>query len=47
MGRTVLADELVQSYLEKIATSGQWHIGLMIGQVSQKSNFIDLLYHFL
>lgn len=35
-----MADELVQSYLEKFATSGQWHIGLIIGQMTSQKDYI-------
>lgn len=41
MRRTVLADELVQSYLEKFTTSaGQWHIGLIIGQMTNQKDYV-------
>lgn len=44
MGRTILADEYLQSYIFEILKSGKWTIGLIIGQLtSQKDYAVKLI----
>lgn len=33
MGRTLLADESIEGYIEKLISTGTWHIGLIVGHV--------------
>ncbi|CAI9738397.1 Hypothetical predicted protein [Octopus vulgaris] len=40
MGRTILVDEHVQKYLEKLSSLGSWHIGLLIGQFTHQKNYV-------
>ncbi|GAB1607011.1 protein odr-4 homolog [Argonauta hians] len=40
MGRTILVDEQVQKYLEKLSSLGSWHIGLLIGQFGTQKNYV-------
>lgn len=34
MGRTFLADEKIQAYVENLQRTGTWYLGLVIGKVS-------------
>ena len=33
MGRTVVADDTIQTYVNNLLSTGQWYLGLIIGQV--------------
>ena len=33
MGRTVVADDAIQTYVNSLFGNGQWYFGLIIGQV--------------
>ena len=33
MGRLVVADDAIQAYANKLFPTGQWYLGLIIGQV--------------
>ncbi|OWF41028.1 protein odr-4 homolog [Mizuhopecten yessoensis] len=39
MGRTVLADETIQDYVEKLIKNGSWNLGLIIGQLTAQKDY--------
>ncbi|XP_033732011.1 protein odr-4 homolog [Pecten maximus] len=39
MGRTVLADETIQDYVDKLIKSGPWNLGLIIGQLTGQKDY--------
>lgn len=42
MGKTILADESIQSYITELLSKGQWQLGLIIGHVGCHSPVISL-----
>lgn len=39
MGKTILADESIQSYITELLSKGQWQLGLIIGHFAQQKDF--------
>lgn len=39
MGRTVLADESIQAYVNNLFEAGQWHLGIIIGQLTNQKDY--------
>ncbi|KAK6166889.1 hypothetical protein SNE40_023495 [Patella caerulea] len=40
MGRSIHADEAIQDYVEELIKSGQWYIGLILGQLTNPRDYI-------
>ncbi|KAJ8321279.1 hypothetical protein KUTeg_001137 [Tegillarca granosa] len=39
MGRTVLADDSIQTYVNNLFEAGQWHLGIIIGQLTIQKDY--------
>ncbi|KAK3577682.1 hypothetical protein CHS0354_028693 [Potamilus streckersoni] len=39
MGRTVLADDRIQTYVGQLLQKGSWHLGLIIGQLTSQKDY--------
>ncbi|ESP02228.1 hypothetical protein LOTGIDRAFT_238055 [Lottia gigantea] len=40
MGRSIHADEAIQNYIEELIKSGQWNVGLILGQVTKQRDYV-------
>ncbi|XP_046368560.2 protein odr-4 homolog [Haliotis rufescens] len=40
MGRSFQADEAIEAYIEQLIKSGQWHIGLIVGQLTNSKDYV-------
>ncbi|XP_005103652.1 protein odr-4 homolog [Aplysia californica] len=40
MGRSIIADESVQKYIEKLAKENKWFIGVIIGQLTSQRDYV-------
>ncbi|XP_046558824.1 protein odr-4 homolog [Haliotis rubra] len=43
MGRSFQADDAVEAYIEQLIKSGQWHIGLVVGQLTNNKDYVARL----
>ncbi|KAL5012544.1 hypothetical protein ScPMuIL_011095 [Solemya velum] len=39
MGRTILVEDGVQGYVDRLSNTGQWHLGLIIGQLTSQRDY--------
>ena len=40
MGRTIIADDTVEAYLNRLAKENKWYIGVIIGQLTSQRDYV-------